>query len=337
PVAQPTEIHTVSPSRRKPSCDYVNDCGGCDWQHMTHPAQLQAKKDIYIDCLQRNGRLREIPPMQTFSAHEWNYRLRVQLKVNPAQRTRGFYRRGTNEIVNLNGCRLLAERLNRLLHNTNLLFSNLPPSTTELKAICGSDGSLASYPRIDGYTSDRTLIETADSRLAVSGKGFFQSNRYLLEPLGKWAGPWLEGTHFVDLYGGGGFFSVMLGGSFTGGLCIDNDFECIALAQENIRVNELPHISAQHVSAENYLRNRCQKEIDCVIVDPPRPGLTRNARRGIASLNPRIILYVSCNPSTQARDIGYFVNRKGYSIFKTALFDLYPQTHHMETAALLCK
>ncbi|MBD3344970.1 MAG: hypothetical protein GF401_07900 [Chitinivibrionales bacterium] len=337
PIAQPVEIIEPSPNRRNPVCACAQECGGCDWQHIAHPVQLTIKKKVFLECLERTGKLHDLPPVQIFSAHEWNYRLRVQFKVEPARGKKGFYKKGTNEIVDIPACRLLAAPLNDFFADLDLHLASLPESTAEIKAVCGSDGVVASYPAVNGTVMKKALIDVAGSRLSVSGTSFFQSNRHLLEPLGKWAGPWLEGDTFVDLYGGGGFFSVMLGDAFKKGLCIDNEIECIDLAKENLYNNNLPHVETRLVSAENFLLNPSIKDIDCLIVDPPRPGLTRNAREGISALNPNQILYVSCNPSTQARDIGYFVNKMGYTIYKAALFDLYPQTHHMETAIILNK
>jgi 23S rRNA (uracil1939-C5)-methyltransferase len=60
-------------------------------------------------------------------------------------------------------------------------------------------------------------------------------------------------------------------------------------------------------------------------------------REGIARCNPSALLYVSCNPSTQARDLGFFIRHGGYAIDKMALFDFYPNTHHIETVVLLKK
>jgi 23S rRNA (uracil1939-C5)-methyltransferase len=63
--------------------------------------------------------------------------------------------------------------------------------------------------------------------------------------------------------------------------------------------------------------------------------LDERVRLGIAKILPPVILYVSCDPATQARDAGFFVNAQGYRIEKAALFDFYPQTHHLETVLLL--
>jgi 23S rRNA (uracil1939-C5)-methyltransferase len=91
-------------------------------------------------------------------------------------------------------------------------------------------------------------------------------------------------------------------------------------------------------SAEDFLSKTAQPPpIDCLIIDPPRAGMSPKVREEIATILPRTILSVSCNPATHVRDLGFLVTICGYTIVKAALFDLYPNTHHIETAVVLRK
>jgi tRNA/tmRNA/rRNA uracil-C5-methylase (TrmA/RlmC/RlmD family) len=153
--------------------------------------------------------------------------------------------------------------------------------------------------------------------------------------MGNWAKSYIKGHSFIDMYGGLGFFSIMLGENFSQGLLIENVKSQVEQANNNFRKNNIKHIRAEIMSAEDYLSQKSLPETDLLIVDPPRPGLTRKVREGIHDLNPGSILYISCNPSTQARDVDFLIKKCCYSIKKAALFDLYPQTHHIETALLL--
>jgi 23S rRNA (uracil1939-C5)-methyltransferase len=78
-----------------------------------------------------------------------------------------------------------------------------------------------------------------------------------------------------------------------------------------------------------------KRSFDCCIVDPPRSGLSPAARKYLAYVKPKNILYISCNPSTQARDAGFLVNTGKYRMTHSAVFDLYPNTSHLETAVVL--
>ena len=126
----------------------------------------------------------------------------------------------------------------------------------------------------------------------------------------------------------------MLAEQFKSGLLVELREEQVQGARRNFKINKVENFKAvcgPVEQASRFVKGRP----DLLIVDPPRPGLTMNAREEIAKLNARKILYISCNPSTQARDAAFFVNRAGYKVDKTALFDLYPNTYHLETVMLL--
>jgi 23S rRNA (uracil1939-C5)-methyltransferase len=234
-------------------------------------------------------------------------------------------------------CPLLVNPLNTLLNSIAGRKVSLPRTIKDLSAIAGDDGAVASSPVIAGTTADKVTISAGNKVFEVSGSGFFQGNRPLLERLGSWAHAKAGGGRCVDLYGGSGFFSVMLADRFKEGLLIESESREAATAATNFKRNGIAHFSAIQGTAEHLTSYAGTKPVDCLIVDPPRPGLTKEVRTAIAALKPLTILYVSCNPSTQARDAGYFVNQEGYSISAAALFDLYPNTHHIETILVLEK
>jgi tRNA/tmRNA/rRNA uracil-C5-methylase (TrmA/RlmC/RlmD family) len=304
---------------------------------MTYSAQLQAKIGIFDECFSRIGKLQNVPAPDIIESPEWNYRCRAQFKLDPHSAKAGFFRRGTNEVIPIDSCPLLHPSLNELLAAPEHLFRQLPEGTKQLKVIAGDRG-LSSHPVLPGRTGAYADIQVDTVTFRISGGGFFQGNRYLHKSLGRWAEPHVGGEFFIDLYGGAGFFSVLLGNRFSKGVLIESSGTLVENATENLRANELDHIQAMRAPAERFashldLPSRIAP--DLVIVDPPRPGLTKKAMENLVSLHPGAILYVSCDPATQARDIGKLVHRQGYRMDKRALFDLYPQTHHLETAVLL--
>ena len=170
----------------------------------------------------------------------------------------------------------------------------------------------------------------------VSGDSFFQGNRYLSEKLGAWSLDVLEGESCANLYGGAGFFSVFLGKRFSRGILVDEVLKQVKLARLNFENNGISHFSAQAQPVEEFLSKSAPfPSIDCLIIDPPRAGISQKVRDAIAKLLPRTIFSVSCNPATHARDLGFLVTTCGYTFIKAALFDLYPNTHHIETAVVL--
>jgi len=330
--AEPVDIPAPSPERRTPPCPYAGVCGGCDWQHLTYDAQIRAKREIALDCLHRIGRLRDLPGPEVLASPEWGYRMRTQLKIDHSRTAVGFFRRSSNEVIDLDRCPLLCGELNGLLARRAEALGKLPATIAQLKAIAGE--TIASDPVVEGLTCARTIVRAGERRFPVSGDSFFQGNRFLLEPLGTWAAPSVGGQLLWDLYGGVGFFSVMLGASFARGILVESVGAQAEAARRTFAENGMTHLTAETAAAEEFLARPSERP-DCCIVDPPRPGLTRLVREAIGRIRPRTILYVSCDPSTQARDAGFLVNRCGYAVKRMAIFDLNPQTHHIETALVM--
>ncbi len=335
-VATARVVAVLSPSsdRRTSPCPVAGTCGGCDWQHIVYKSQVAAKTKILEECLCRTGRIRELPAIEIFSADEFGYRRRVQIKTDATERA-GFFAKRTNEVVPIDRCPLLIDPLNRLMVALPGRLSALPSPIRNLMAVAGDNGEVASFPVIDSLTVESVTISIGRASFDVAGNSFFQSNRPLLEPLGKWARPHVGGDRFVDLYGGSGFFSVMLADRFAEGLLIESVGGHVEAARRNFIRNSIHNVKAVEGTAERLLSLIVLKPVSCLIVDPPRPGLTRKVREAIATLKPAMVLYVSCNPSTQARDVGFFVNKSGYAITRAAMFDLYPNTHHMESVMIL--
>ncbi len=330
PLAKPVKIIEPSKDRRNPDCPYFNECGGCDWLYIDYQRQVEIKKEIFIDCLKRIGKIREIPVINIFSSPEKSYRMRAQLKVD--NQNYGFYKKKTNEVIRITHCPLLTEPCNSVLDTLNRTLHQV--NGKSVKVIAG-DILVASDPEIKEITQTQTEITVGNCKFLVYGDSFFQSNAFLTETMGNWASPMTNGGTCVDLYGGVGFFSVMLGKQFVKGYMIESVKSQVEVAKLNLSKNNISHFKAICSDAE-HIRSTVNGNVDFLIIDPPRLGLTKIVRKSIISIGPSKILYVSCNPSTQARDVNVFVTA-GYRITKAALFDCYPNTHHIETALILEK
>jgi 23S rRNA (uracil1939-C5)-methyltransferase len=327
-VASVIEIIVRSSDRREPPCAYCGVCGGCDWLHIKSEAQIAFKREIFHDCFQRLGKM-DIPcSIDTFTSPEFGYRIRAQLKIDK-QGKAGFFKQQSNQVVPLVSCPLLSDEINSLFCMDFLKFTD----TKNVRVIRG-DKSLATSPVLQGFTDEDTSIVVSDRTFKVNGGDFFQSNRFLNGELGTWALPYIGGDSCIDLYGGAGFFSVLVSDLFKRGLLIESVHSQVNKANVNFINNETAHFKAVCSDAENLL-SYCPDQPDLVIIDPPRPGLTRKVCHALATLKPQMILYVSCNVSTQARDCAFLVRQAGYCISRAALFDCYPNTCHLETAILL--
>ncbi len=326
-VIKADEILNSSDNRIVPKCKYFNNCGACDWQYIDYDKQVQYKKEIFTECMQRIGKIAELPEITVFKSNPWNYRLRTQIKING--KDSGYFSSRTNTVVDIDKCMLLHEPINQLF-NKEVKFQR---GITQIKAIYGD--KLSTDPVIPGLSERETTITVNNKDFIVPGRGFFQSNRFLLKELGAWAEQKIQGESCLDIYGGVGFFSILLNKCFKKGILIENMRLQIKYAERNFKNNEIKHFKAVCADAEKYLESNGLSEVDCIILDPPRTGLSKIVREAIRKIKPKYILSISCDSGTHARDLGYFKNVCGYQINNIALFDLYPQTSHMETIALL--
>lgn len=342
-VAAGARVVESSPGRRLPVCPVFGVCGGCDWMHMAYDAQLSIKEEIFRETCARTGHISGLPPLAVSPSPELGYRRRVQFKIDPEKKETGFFRKKSNAIAAISQCPLLCTPLNGLLQALPSHLDKLGTGVRELKALsgdvplCAGEPFVASSPVINGFTAPRTVIHCGSHAFPVSGSGFFQANLFLAPKLGMLAAEWCGGETFFDLYGGSGFFSVFAAEKFARGICVDTGEDHIAMARQTFAENGISSVSAERSTALDFLRHAVAGKIkaDCCIVDPPRTGLERGVADALAKLGPSSIMYVSCDPATQARDAGYLINNCGYRCEKAALFDCYPQTHHIETVLLL--
>ncbi|MDR3012584.1 MAG: hypothetical protein LBU70_05165 [Chitinispirillales bacterium] len=335
-----TRIIDKSPHRRAAPCVHVGECGGCNWLYLSYSEQIRCKKEIFLDCIDRIGKFSRPGDIDIFTADEFGYRIRAQIKIDHQNKCAGFYRRKSNEVVKIDKCPLLADEINNLLANLNSgMIGAIPDNAKSVRILIGKDA--ASSPVIGGLTKANTEIVVDSINFLADGGSFFQSNQFLLETLGRWACGIVnyesgDDGYCLDLYGGIGFFSLMLADNFSDIVLVENVVSQVKAAERNFKINKKEHIRAMLADVErgdslNKLIKR--KRPNCIIVDPPRPGLVKNVRKWLIDTAPSVILYVSCNPSTFARDAGALI-RGGYELSRWALFDLYPNTHHIESAAV---
>jgi 23S rRNA (uracil1939-C5)-methyltransferase len=256
--------------------------------------------------------------------------MRARLQINQKGKA-GFFKRNSNAIVTIGSCPLLSERLNALFAQEFPV--NRDKRKNELRVIDG-DLSVASDLHVKGLTTSCTDVTIDGKVFKVNGGDFFQSNRFVNQSMGTWFRQFIGGDFCIDLYGGSGFFSMMIASRFKQGLLVESVKSQVDNANINFIRNGINNFKAVCSESEKLL-SVCSKHPDCLIVDPPRPGLTREVRSAIAKLKPRTIVYVSCNISTQVRDCEYFVKELKYTIRKSAMFDCYPNTSHIESVMIL--
>jgi len=161
----------------------------------------------------------------------------------------------------------------------------------------------------------------------VSAGAFFQSNRHLIPTLVEIVTKSRGGGTALDLYAGGGLFSLPLAAQFQSVVAV----ESAPASFRDLRRNIPPNAKAVRSTAEAYLQNATRKlRPDLIVVDPPRAGLGAKATRSLAASCAPRVTYVSCDPATLARDLAVLI-AAGYGVEEAHLLDLFPQTYHLET------
>jgi 23S rRNA (uracil1939-C5)-methyltransferase len=175
------------------------------------------------------------------------------------------------------------------------------------------------------------LYHCAGGEYRVSAGSFFQTNRFLADELASVATADLGGHEALDLYAGVGLFSLVLARTFERVSAVEISSASFADLKRNVPAN----VTARKISTEGFLQNLPPKaRFDCVVVDPPRAGLGESVARKLSELAAATVVYASCDPSTQARDVRVLVEA-GYRIEQAHLLDLFPQTFHMESVLRL--
>lgn len=180
-----------------------------------------------------------------------------------------------------------------------------------------------------------TLTEAIKSySFGYSYKNFFQVNPPTFEKIIEFLQENIKSGHtLLDLYAGVGVIGEALSGNFSKVTTIENDAEAGVLAEKNAQKNKLSNIEVISGFSEKQDLPALFKQADCLVVDPPRSGLHPKVARAIRDFGPKNFIYVSCNPSTQARDWSEW--QEVYCVKAWRLFDMYPQTPHIESVLIM--
>lgn len=354
-----------SPDRIEPGCPhYVRDqCGGCQLQHLALPAQLAAKQAMVGDALRRIGKLEVEDPEIEPAAAVWGYRNKVTLAVADDGRRIGFHRLGhAGEFFDLERCLIADAGLMELWSVVREHRALLPENVEQVILRRDRDGGLHLTARVRGQTVWRsaTLLHGTLARRgvpavlwwvpeegaprAVAGAAepypaavFEQVHPAMGDRVRAWAleqlGDW-NGMSAWDLYAGVGETSRLL---LEGGATV-----------ESVEVDARAVVEATRRGPEAGIRRHAGRAEDLVpglkpaqivVTNPPRTGMDERVIDAIADSRPKKVVYISCDPATLARDLARLLRRFPASplprLNALRAFDLFPQTAHVETVAIL--
>jgi 23S rRNA (uracil1939-C5)-methyltransferase len=376
------EVEKASPSRISPTCPHFRVCGGCHYQHIEISEQVRQKKEILRETLSRLGGVEWTGPIEEHTAEPYGYRNRAQWAFRAAlPRAFGYFQAESAHILPIDQCPVLSPRLAETFAQLQELArgNSLPPGVLEIEAFADSaDEKIAlniAFERFPGPSKALSanfraalpalesllMLDQSKNRFELDGPGyltqkaggftfrvnhlsFFQVNRFLVEDLLQTIVGTAKGAYALDLYAGVGFFSLPLAKSFPKVVGVDANLSATRDLRQNAEAAGAAVVS-ENEHTEEFLK-KPQEKPDFVVLDPPRAGLGAEAAARLVNLGAEDIAYLSCDPSTLARDLAVLTasSRKPeaaaalehkYEITEVHLFDLFPQTFHIETLVRL--
>jgi 23S rRNA (uracil1939-C5)-methyltransferase len=328
--AELIEVLHPAESRVQPRCPHFGRCGGCHWQHIDYPAQLEFKRQIVHDQMARIGGLTDVLVHPTIpSLSPWEYRSHATFRIAQDGRP-GFFAIDDQTIMPIDECHIIHPALQERLPE---IRGYLP--RTRIRAQVGSDGqpTLFEIKRNQSEPASEAITYTIKHRaFRCSGGSFFQVNlpqaeklvELVLERLA------LSGQEPVlDLYSGVGLFTAFIAEQARRVVAV----EMFAPAVQDARFNlsNLGNVDQYEGTIEAVLP-RLKIAFDAAIVDPPRIGMEVKALEALAECKPKRIIYVSCDPATLARDAKRLAGH-GYQLLDVQPVDMFPQTYHVEAVA----
>ncbi|MCX7816868.1 MAG: class I SAM-dependent RNA methyltransferase [Syntrophales bacterium] len=332
--AEIANITNPSPIRVLPPCPYFTVCGGCCYQHIPYEKQIEIKKEQVVEVFRRIGRFNS-PPVEEFlpspKPFHWRGKMEFFLRSNSKEVHIGLLKPSSHEVVEIESCLIAHETINdtlkRIRKKTDTVKVNRPFQ------------KIAVWSHNDNV-DDVITRWVGGKEIVVPHTGFFQANLFLVDKLVTSVIEFcdLKGNELVvDAYGGSGLFALFLAPISGKVYSIEVDEKasnCAGFNFSRSNLNNAFSIKGDVGEILKALFNGTNEVPDVIVLDPPRPGCRKDILQTIVDISPRRIVYVSCNPATQARDCRFLVSH-GYTLETIRPLDMFPQTAHIETVALI--
>ena len=296
--AEIKNVNAPSPDRVVPPCPLFTRCGGCAYQHIAYPRQLEIKARQVAEAFRRIGKIVD-PPVEAArpSPKEYHYRNRITVHVQPPEI--GFRGTDPRRLVEVKECLLAEEPVNAALAALRAK-KRLRPGPATLR----SEAEHTGFRQVN----DGAAQVLAEAVMELAGRG----------------------EVLVDAYCGAGFFAKHLLANFSRVIGIDWDERSTNHARTKAGANEVYFTGD---TAELLPAILVEQRPQVALLDPPAQGIAPEVIATLVSSSVPRIVYVSCDPATLARDIGKLSAH--YALTRAVPVDMFPQTASIETAALL--
>jgi len=336
------EVIEPSPDRVEPVCELFGDCGGCQYQHLRYEAQLEWKRQQVAELLERLAELPAFPIEPVIpSPVRYHYRSKITPHFKKPRDGEieqiGFLRHGRRQqLVDVPQCPIASESINE----------QLVPLREEVRARAANyrkGATLLLRDSADGTvctdSTDTCEERVGDLVFEFHAGEFFQNNPHILPAFTGHVAQEASGKDLrflVDAYCGSGLFCLTAAPRFEQAAGIEISEASIDWARRNAERNEIDNCRFVHGDAHGIfdeVRDQFPGAETSVVIDPPRKGSTPEFLDQLLAFGPARIVYVSCNPATQMRDLKHLGDH--YQLEKVQPFDLFPQTRHLECVVKL--
>lgn len=320
----------ASPDRVEPRCAIYGECGGCQLQHVSYEAQLAAKTAIVREQFARIAKMADAPVEEMVGAADpWGYRNNIRLSTGRRFGDVGFIHRSGRGLLKVEECAIADPWVNEVLPGLQGKGSGIHQVLLRRSEATGSYLVQPEIPGLDRPSGQKQYTDRLGGHeFQVSTHAFFQVNPAQAEQMVRLIGENLpeSGDLFVDAFAGVATFAVIFAERFRSALAIEENGSAAKDAIVNIAGS--PNVEIVAGKVEEVLPGLPHPP-DAIVLDPPRAGCWPEVIEAIGRFRPRVVVYVSCNPSTLARDARMLVD-SGYRLDRVTPLDMFPQTGHIE-------
>lgn len=376
-TAEVVEILEGSVKRVAPECPVFSVCGGCDWQHISYPDQVSWKNIIFMDEITKSGHKGDFKQFQPVASQKiYGYRGHAVLQSSyDPYLTLGFFRKKSNDIVEIDRCPILNPRVQKIIEGLKTILQNNPLQGLSSLEIHAPQEEVILMAKVE-RANQRSLLKVMEKiydeldvtgisfvipgsrgkdlligqkfcrySLDVRGKalhlsstfgGFIQANNEVNSKLIEHVMELAEGSeNILDLYSGSGNFSIPLSRVASRVVGIEKSRKLVSQGKLSTKKNSADNVRFLAMDAIHAVESARDELVafDTIVLDPPREG-AKDVARIIPDLNASRIIYISCNPSTLVRDLKPLI-QAGYTMNNARLFDMFPQTYHIESVVCL--
>jgi len=359
--AQATAVLEPAASRIEPPCPYFTaGCGGCQLQYVAYAEQLAQKRQVLHHQLQRAHLDVPSDRIDVLGMDDpWRYRLRGEFHVlrRAGVVSLGFFRKHTYQTLPIDACLIHVEAIERALPafahaaedpaaarvtalqftwspgTTDLIWAPYPPGSADP----GFGARAAGWIPELNLNDDSIGLEDAGRHFRVRPEAFVQVNARQREMLYQRALTFADltgGERVIDAYAGIGMLTARLAERAAGVIAVEESPYAVRLGELNMQLNDCGNVRYRSSRVEDILRE-IDEPVEVLVLDPPRAGCAEAAVDAMANLGAHRIVYISCDPSTLARDVSSFCTAGRYTLGEVVLVDMFPQTYHIEAVVKL--